>query len=112
MGLESLVYVVRTVTFATPMGLGVIEGGYVVVGHLFGLPPEFSLALSLIKRLRDIAIGLPALGVWQVLEGRHAMNGARKPRALAKGADATAPIAEATADEPLLDPASGRRQAP
>jgi putative membrane protein len=78
MGVESLVYVVRTITFATPMGLGVIEGGYVVVGHLFGLSPEFSLALSLIKRLRDIAIGLPALGAWQVLEGRRAMAAPRK----------------------------------
>ena len=86
-GVESLVYVVRTITFATPMGLGVIEGGYVVVGHLFGLPPDFALALSLIKRLRDIAIGLPALGVWQVLEGRRAMVSPRKPPALAPDAE-------------------------
>jgi putative membrane protein len=71
MGVESLVYVVRTVTFAAPMGLGVIEGGYVVVGGLFGLPPDFALALSLIKRLRDIAIGLPALALWQLMEGRR-----------------------------------------
>jgi len=71
MGVESLVYVVRTITFATPMGLGVIEGGYVLVGHLFGLSPEFALALSLIKRVRDIAIGLPALALWQVMEGRR-----------------------------------------
>jgi len=71
MGVESLVYVVRTITFAAPMGLGVIEGGYVVVGHLFGLTPEFALALSLIKRVRDIAIGLPALAIWQVMEGRR-----------------------------------------
>jgi putative membrane protein len=71
MGVESLVYVVRTITFAAPMGLGVIEGGYVVVGHLFGLTPEFALALSLIKRVRDIAIGLPALALWQVMEGRR-----------------------------------------
>ena len=71
MGVESLVYVVRTITFAAPMGLGVIEGGYVVVGAMFGLTPEFSLALSLIKRVRDIAIGLPALAIWQVMEGRR-----------------------------------------
>lgn len=83
MGVESLVYVVRTVTFATPMGLGVIEGGYVVVGQLFGLTPELALALSLIKRLRDIAIGLPALGAWQFLEGRRVLVGQRKVDALA-----------------------------
>jgi hypothetical protein len=80
MGVESLVYVVRTITFATPMGLGVIEGGYVIVGHLFGLTPEFALALSLIKRVRDIAIGVPALAIWQVMEGRRLLGGA-KPEA-------------------------------
>ncbi|HEX3919663.1 MAG TPA: lysylphosphatidylglycerol synthase domain-containing protein [Caulobacteraceae bacterium] len=72
-GLESLVYVVRTITFATPMGLGVIEGGYVLVGHLFGLPADFCLGLSLIKRLRDIAIGVPAIAIWQLMEGRRAI---------------------------------------
>jgi putative membrane protein len=74
MGVESLVYVVRTITFFVPMGFGAIEGGYVAVGALFGLSPEFALALSLIKRVRDIAIGLPALGVWQVMEGRRLMG--------------------------------------
>ncbi|MGH6957294.1 MAG: lysylphosphatidylglycerol synthase domain-containing protein [Caulobacteraceae bacterium] len=74
MGVESLVYVVRTVTFAAPMGLGVIEGGYVLVGHLFGLTPEFALALSLMKRVRDIAIGVPALALWQAMEGRRLLK--------------------------------------
>jgi len=81
LGLESLVYVVRTVTFAAPMGLGVIEAGYAAVAVLFGLPVQFAVALSLIKRLRDIIIGLPALALWQFLEGR---------RMLAPGAKAAA----------------------
>ena len=85
MGVESLVYVVRTITFAAPMGLGVIEGGYVVVGHLFGLSPEFALALSLIKRVRDIVIGLPALALWQVMEGRRLL--APTPKADPAAAD-------------------------
>lgn len=87
MGVESLVYVVRTVTFAAPMGLGVIEGGYVVVGALFGLTPEFALALSLIKRVRDIVIGLPALALWQVIEGRRLLKPRGKPDALAQKPD-------------------------
>ena len=86
MGVESLVYVVRTITFATPMGLGVIEGGYVVVGHLFGLTPEFALALSLIKRVRDIAIGVPALAIWQVMEG-HRLLGRPRRKAQAAASD-------------------------
>ncbi|MFI4934125.1 MAG: lysylphosphatidylglycerol synthase domain-containing protein [Caulobacterales bacterium] len=72
--LESLVYIVRTVTFAVPMGLGVIEGGYAFVGVLLFGPEHgagFAVALSLMKRVRDIAIGLPALAVWQVWEGRR-----------------------------------------
>ncbi|HLY77860.1 MAG TPA: lysylphosphatidylglycerol synthase domain-containing protein, partial [Caulobacteraceae bacterium] len=79
MGVESLVYVVRTITFAAPMGLGVIEGGYVVVGQMFGLTPEFALALSLIKRVRDIAIGLPALALWQAMEGRRLLVAPKPP---------------------------------
>ena len=78
-GVESLIYAVRSIGFAAPMGLGVIETGYVLVGHLFGLSPEFALALSLIKRARDIIIGLPAIGLWQFLEGRRLL--ATKPKA-------------------------------
>jgi putative membrane protein len=81
-GLESLVYVVRTVTFAAPMGLGVIETAYAVVGPMFGLQPEFAVALSLIKRLRDVAVGLPALGLWQVLEGRRLLTPSAEREAL------------------------------
>jgi len=33
------------------------------------LTPEMALAISLIKRARDLVIGLPALGVWQAVEG-------------------------------------------
>jgi uncharacterized membrane protein YbhN (UPF0104 family) len=63
-----------------PMGLGVIEGGYVVVGGLFGLSPEFALALSLIKRVRDITIGLPALAIWQAMEGRRLLASPASPK--------------------------------
>jgi hypothetical protein len=30
-----------------------------------------ALAISLLKRARDLVIGLPALGVWQAVEGGH-----------------------------------------
>ena len=90
-GLESLVYVVRTVTFAAPMGLGVIETAYAVVGPMFGLDREWAVALSLIKRLRDVAIGLPAMGIWQFMEGRRLManpaESKAEPEALAPKPD-------------------------
>jgi glycosyltransferase 2 family protein len=104
MGLESLAYVVRTITFFVPMGLGAIEGGYVLVGHLFGLSAEFSLAISLIKRVRDIAIGVPALILWQVMEGRRLLlPGARPDETAAmpaSGADWSAERSESRAGPP------------
>ncbi len=69
--LESLIAAVKGVAFMTPGGLGFQEGAYVLVAPLFGLPPETALALSLIKRAKDIAIGVPALLLWQAGEGRR-----------------------------------------
>jgi hypothetical protein len=37
------------------------EGAYALLGPLFGLPVEAALALSLLKRARDITIGVPVL---------------------------------------------------
>lgn len=70
-GLEGLLYALRSVAFMVPMAAGVQEGGYLLVGAAFGLPPDQALALSLLKRGRDVALGLPALLGWQVLEGGH-----------------------------------------
>ena len=67
--IESLLYAIRTVAFAIPNAVGVQEGAYIILGGAFGLTPEMALALSLLKRARDLAIGLPVLGAWQVIEG-------------------------------------------
>jgi putative membrane protein len=67
--IESLLYAIRTVAFAIPNAVGVQEGAYILLGGAFGLTPEIAIALSLLKRTRDLAIGLPTLGVWQALEG-------------------------------------------
>jgi len=66
--LESMLYAVRTSAFVVPNAVGVQEGAYILLGATFGLTPEMALALSLLKRARDIAIGVPALAVWQALE--------------------------------------------
>jgi putative membrane protein len=70
--LESLAYALRSAAFVVPGALGVQEGGYVALGPLFGLPPETMLALSLLKRARDLALGVPALLLWQAVEARRA----------------------------------------
>jgi putative membrane protein len=72
LAIESLLYAIRTAAFVVPQAVGVQEGAYILLGAGFGLTPDMSLALSLLKRGRDLAIGLPAIAIWQALEG-HAL---------------------------------------
>jgi len=67
--IEGLLYAVRSVAFAVPNAVGVQEAAYVLLGGSFGLTPEMALALSLLKRARDLALGLPVLAAWQLFEG-------------------------------------------
>jgi len=59
--LESLNQGLRTAAFPVPGALGVQEGAYIALGALSGIAPETALALSLVKRVPDLAIGLPGL---------------------------------------------------
>ena len=74
LAVESLVGAVRSAAFAAPMGIGVQEFSYALLGPLFGLGPELSLAISLLKRARDLVLGVPALLVWQGLEGARLVS--------------------------------------
>jgi putative membrane protein len=67
--IESLIYAVRTAAFVVPNAVGVQEGAYILLGATFGVTPDMALALSFLKRARDVAIGLPTLGIWQAIEG-------------------------------------------
>ena len=66
--IEGLLYAVRSVAFAVPNAVGVQEGAYILLGGSFGLTPEMALALSLLKRARDLVLGLPVLAACQLLE--------------------------------------------
>ena len=68
--IESILFAIRNAAFIVPSGIGVQEGAYALLGPLFGLPVEVALALSLIKRARDITIGVPVLLGWQAAESR------------------------------------------
>jgi hypothetical protein len=70
--LESLGQAIRAAAFAIPGALGVQESGFIVLGGVLGVPPAPSLALSLVKRARELALGLPGLIAWQITEGRDA----------------------------------------
>jgi putative membrane protein len=72
--LESLSSGVRAAAFMVPGALGVLEGGIVVFGALFGLPADFALAISLSKRVRELALGLPGLMAWQLVEGQNLLR--------------------------------------
>jgi hypothetical protein len=82
--IESLVYAVRSIAFAVPNAFGVQEGAYVLLGVWFGFGPEVALALSLLKRARDLVIGVPAMLTWQILESRRLVGGLIPVRANAR----------------------------
>lgn len=67
--LHSLVRAVRSAAFPVPAGLGVQEGSLMLLAGIVGLSPETGLALALVKRVRELAGGVPALIAWQVVEG-------------------------------------------
>ncbi|PYD63134.1 lysylphosphatidylglycerol synthase domain-containing protein [Gluconacetobacter entanii] len=66
--IESVGQAAKSAGFAVPGALGVSEGGYIIIAGLFGVSPQVAIALSLIKRLREIAWGLPSLVGLQWME--------------------------------------------
>jgi putative membrane protein len=88
MVIESLVYAIRSTAFVVPNSVGVQEGAYIMLGGAFGLSPEMALALSFVKRARDLTIGLPVIALWQAIEGGRLMRRVSvKPAAPAAGRD-------------------------
>ncbi|RVU13792.1 lysylphosphatidylglycerol synthase domain-containing protein [Methylobacterium oryzihabitans] len=71
--LESLSQAIKSAAFPVPSGLGVQEGGFVLLGSLFGIDAHAALALSLVKRVPDVVLGLPALLLWQAIEARRGL---------------------------------------
>jgi putative membrane protein len=70
--LESVGQGVRAALFFIPGAIGVHEGGYLFVGGLLAIPGEAAFALALIRRVRELALGVPGLIVWQLIEGGRA----------------------------------------
>lgn len=62
--LEALGTAARAAAFAVPGGLGVQEASLMAIGAALGVPAPATLALALVKRAREIAVGLPALAWW------------------------------------------------
>jgi hypothetical protein len=47
------------------------EGGYYFVGQLLGIPDYLAVTLALIARARELAIGIPGVICWQLIEARR-----------------------------------------
>lgn len=61
---ESLTQALQSAAFMVPGTLGVQEGGLILVGAAAGLPADAALALSAVRRVRQVGISLPVLLVW------------------------------------------------
>jgi uncharacterized membrane protein YbhN (UPF0104 family) len=72
--LESLGSGVRAAAFIVPGALGALEASYVLFGALFGLPADTALVISLSKRVRELALGVPGLLAWHWIEGQYLLH--------------------------------------
>ena len=92
--IEALLSAAAAVAFLVPVNAGVQEAGYAGLGAIFGVPAELSLAVSLLRRARDIVVGVPVLLIWQLAEARRL----RLRRADKPGQGSVAPASRRLAD--------------
>jgi putative membrane protein len=78
--IESLGMAARSAGFVVPGALGVQEAGFILVCGLFHIHPDFAIALSMAKRVREMAVGIPGLIAWQLAEGKRIVSRARERR--------------------------------
>ena len=70
--IESVGMAARSAGFAVPGAIGVQEGGFALAALAVGLPAEAGLSLSLVKRAREIAVGLIGIALWRARSWRPA----------------------------------------
>jgi len=69
--IDSLANTLKTFAFLIPAAAGVQEGAYVLICAALGIGAAPAMAFSLARRAREMLIGLPSLGLWNVLETRR-----------------------------------------
>jgi putative membrane protein len=77
--IEGLLHAVLAIAFFVPGHAGVQEAAYVGLGAAFGISPEVALGASLLRRARDLAVGIPVLAIWQGLELRALRQRGTRP---------------------------------
>ena len=75
--LRSLTATLSDLAFIIPNAYGVQEGAFIIIGALVGFDPEFSLALSLALRVRDLIFDPAGLLTLQQVESHRYFN--RRP---------------------------------
>ena len=71
LAIEALLSAAAALAFLVPVNAGVQEAGYAGLGAIFGVPPELSLGVSLVRRAATSSVGVPILLLWQFLEMRR-----------------------------------------
>ena len=72
--IESMGMAARSAGFVVPGSLGVQEAGFILVGGLFGQPPDAMIALSMVKRVRELLVGASGMVAWQLSEGKRLLR--------------------------------------
>ncbi|HYC25315.1 MAG TPA: lysylphosphatidylglycerol synthase domain-containing protein [Roseiarcus sp.] len=74
LALEAALFATRSLAFFMPAALGVQEGAYALFAPMLGIDVPDVLALSLVKRARNIVIGAPALLLWERVEASRQLR--------------------------------------
>lgn len=63
---EGLGMTARSLGFALPAGLAAQEAGFVIACGLFGVPAADAVALSMVKRVRELVVGAAGVLAWRL----------------------------------------------
>jgi putative membrane protein len=69
--IEALTQASRHAAFLVPAGLGVQDAAVLLFGILAGVGGDVGLSLALVRRMREILFGVPALLSWQWFEAHR-----------------------------------------
>jgi putative membrane protein len=68
LAIESLSSTARAAAFFVPGGLGVQEGSVVYLAQMLGVPMEAAVVVALLKRVREVVVGVLGLASWAATE--------------------------------------------
>ena len=72
--IKSLTSTLSDIVFVIPNAYGIQEGAYIVIGAMFGLAPDFALAVSIATRIRELIVDVPGLLYWQLYESKFLLK--------------------------------------